>query len=222
MKLLEICAGSAEFTLHARTTGIDATSLDIKQFGNIDIVQDAEEITFDFLKQFDVVWFGTPCTTYSIAACSHHRDINLKPKTDFAIKCDRMNSKIVELFKRVEKVNSNFIYYIENPRGILRKMNFMRGLDRCTITYCKYGDKRMKPTDIWSNNLRDMFNPNGWQPKEMCFNGNKQCHHEAAPRGSRTGTQGLKNNHERSKMPKQLIESIINNLNERSIISKEN
>ena len=42
-------------------------------------------------------------------------------------------------------------FFIENPRGLLRKMPFMRDLMRHTVTYCQYGDTRMKPTDIWTN-----------------------------------------------------------------------
>ena len=67
----------------------------------------------------------------------------------------------------------------------------------------------MKPTDIWSNNFKDLFNLNGWNPKPICFNGNIKCHHEAAPRGSKTGTQGLKDNYVRSKIPKELCLEII-------------
>ena len=85
----------------------------------------------------------------------------------------------------------------------------MKGMDRTTVTYCSYGDTRMKPTDIFSNNIRDMFNLNGWQPRTMCYNGNKKCQHEPAPRGSRTGTQGLKGNYERSKVPYKLVLDII-------------
>ena len=85
----------------------------------------------------------------------------------------------------------------------------VKGIDRTTVTYCTYGDKRMKPTDIWSNNIFDMFNLNGWKPRPMCFNGNTKCDHEAAPRGSKTGTQGLASNYERSKIPKALCEDII-------------
>lgn len=55
---------------------------------------------------------------------------------------------------------------------------------RHTISYCQYGDNRMKPTDIWTNDLK-------WIPKPPCKNGDK-CH-ISAPRGSITGTQGLKN-----------------------------
>jgi hypothetical protein len=75
----------------------------------------------------------------------------------------------------------------------------MQGLMyRHTVTYCSYGDTRMKPTDIWTNHPNPNF-------KQMCFNGNKECHHEAAPRGSKTGTQGLKGNTERSIIPKRTL-----------------
>ena len=39
----------------------------------------------------------------------------------------------------------------------------------------------------------------------MCFNGNKNCHHEPAPRGSKTGTQGLKGAYERGIIPPDLF-----------------
>jgi hypothetical protein len=91
----------------------------------------------------------------------------------------------------------------------MRKMFFMNGIPRTTVWYCRYGDTRAKPTDIWSNHIYSLFNKNGWQPKQECFNGNKKCHHESAPRGSRTGTQGLKNNYERSKIPYELCKEIL-------------
>ena len=60
----------------------------------------------------------------------------------------------------------------------------------------------MKPTDIWSNHQ-------DWIPREMCFNGNRDCHHQPAPRGSQTGTQGLKGNYLRSIVPQQLCREIL-------------
>lgn len=79
-------------------------------------------------------------------------------------------------------------------------MDFMKGLPRYTITYCQYGDNRMKPTDIWTNYSNPNFKP-------MCKNGDK-CH-ESAPRGSKTGTQGLKGSVERSMIPKEFCEYIV-------------
>lgn len=78
-------------------------------------------------------------------------------------------------------------------------MDFMQGLPRYTITYCQYGDKRMKPTDIWTNHPNPKFKP-------PCHNGDK-CH-DAAPRGSQTGTQGLNGSKERSRIPAKLCDHI--------------
>lgn len=82
----------------------------------------------------------------------------------------------------------------------MRKMSWMQDLPRYTVTYCKYGDTRMKPTDIWTNHPNPKFLP-------MCKNGDP-CH-EPAPRGSKTGTQGLKGSKERSKIPSALCEHIV-------------
>ena len=58
----------------------------------------------------------------------------------------------------------------------------------------------MKPTDIWTNHPDPKFRP-------MCHNGDP-CH-IAAPRGAKTGTQGLKGSKERSVIPKALCEHIV-------------
>lgn len=220
-KLLELFAGSRSWGKVAEELGYEVFSVDKKPFKGIDLFIDIEELTEEMLPWIpDVVIDGRPCTSYSIAAVSHHRNENdLSPKTDFAAKCDRMNIKLNTLYKKWD-----CIYYIENPRGMLRKMPFMKGMNRTTVTYCSYGNvkgnHRMKPTDIFSNNIKDMFNPTGWNPRGMCFNGNTKCHHEPAPRGSKTGTQGLKDNYERSKVPQELCEEILRNTL-RNIVSKE-
>ena len=93
------------------------------------------------------------------------------------------------------------LWFIENPRGVMRKVI---GLEKYqhTVTYCQYGDSRMKPTDIWTNAI--------WTPRPKCKNGSP-CH-EAAPRGSKTGTQGRKGSFERSKIPTELCLDVINSL----------
>ncbi len=205
MKVLELFAGSRSIGVAAEEQGHQVFSVDVVQWGDINLVQDIEFMTPDQVPFIpDMIWASPPCTTYSIAAIGHHRD-NGRPKTDFAYKSDRL---VLNTLKIINYFGCKF--YIENPRGYLRKMDFMQGIPRTTVWYCKYGDTRAKPTDIWSNNIANpMFNPNGWQPRPMCFNGNKKCHHEEAPRGSKTGTQGLKNNHERSKIPYELCKEIV-------------
>ena len=79
-------------------------------------------------------------------------------------------------------------------------MDFMRNLPRHTVTYCQYGDTRMKPTDIWTNHPNPDFLP-------PCKNGDS-CH-VSAPRGSQTGTQGLKNSKEKARIPIDLCRHIV-------------
>jgi len=208
MKVLELFAGSRSIGKAAESLGYDVFSSDVNDFDKIDYVVDI--LNFDIKKvpfKPDIIWASPPCTTYSIAAISHHRPKN-KPLSSFAIKSDLIVKKTLEIIK---ELNPNK-WYIENPRGLLRKQNFMIGLPKTTVWYCTYGDNRAKPTDIWSNNIRSLLNINGWQPKPECFNGNKNCHHEAAPRGSRTGTQGVKGNYNRSKIPNQLCLEILKSI----------
>jgi len=204
MKVLELFAGSRSIGKVADELGYEVFSVDVNNFEGIDLVKDIEFLTKEDIPFVpDVIWASPPCTTYSIAAISHHRDMG-KPKTDFAAKSDRLVLNTLKLIKEYDCK-----YFIENPRGYLRKMNFMLGIPKTTVWYCTYGDTRAKPTDIWSNHIFSLFNVQGWNPRTICFNGNTNCHHEPAPRGSRTGTQGIKNNYERSKVPYKLCKEIL-------------
>lgn len=120
----------------------------------------------------------------------------------------KLVEKTLQIIKHFQDKNPNLKFYIENPRGVLRKLGILDEVPfRNTVSYCQYGDMRMKPTDIWTNN-------SNWIPKKCCKNGDK-CH-VSAPRGSRTGTQGLSGAYDRSKIPEMLcieaIEAVDNSL----------
>lgn len=148
----------------------------------------------------DIIWASPDCTSYSVAAISYHRkqnpDGNLDPITEYAKFCDKTNQHVLDL---IRELNPKY-WFIENPRGGMRKMAFMRDLPRYTVTYCQYGDTRQKPTDIWTNHPNPKFKP-------ACKSGDT-CH-ESAPRGSKTGTQGLKGAKERSVIPEKLCKHIV-------------
>ena len=205
MKILELFAGTRSISKAFEARGHEVFSVEWdKDFENISLYADISTLTAkDILKKFgqpDVIWASPDCSTYSIAGISHHRrqqeSGNLEPVSEYAKFCDKTNKHVLDL---INELKPKF-YFIENPRGGMRKMDFMKGLYRYTVTYCQYGDTRMKPTDIWTNHPNPCFKP-------MCKNGDP-CH-EKAPRGSATGTQGLKGSKERSIIPADLCNHIV-------------
>lgn len=207
MIILELFAGTRSVSRAFERRGHKTFSVEWdKKFKNIDIYDDINNITPERVIELcggvpDVIWASPDCTTYSIAAISHHRKKNIETGSldaisDYAKFCDKTNRHVIELIKELKPK----CFFIENPRGGMRKMDFMQGLPRYTVTYCQYGDKRMKPTDIWTNHPDPQF-------RSMCKNGDP-CH-EKAPRGARTGTQGLKGSAVRSQIPDALCDHIV-------------
>lgn len=151
----------------------------------------------------DFIWASPPCTAFSVASMTKHWDKVGKlayPKTDSATKGIELVQYTLNL---IEELNPRLGWLLENPRGMLRIMPIMQDYIRRTVTYCQYGDSRMKPTDLWGN-------LSGWTPRKPCNNGSS-CH-IASPRGTTSGTQALVNATERSRVPyelgKELMEAL--------------
>lgn len=203
-KVLELFAGSRSVGKACERAGVEVYSSDIEQFGGIDYVVDILEFDTEKVPFVpDAIWASPPCQGFSVAVIGRNWNKDNTPKTDSARLGMKLALKTIELIKYYQSINPNLVFFIENPRGKLRKMPFMQEFTRHTVTYCQYGDTRMKPTDIWTNSKT-------WTPKPICKNGSP-CH-VAAPRGSRTGTQGLDGDYERSKIPDKLCDDIIKSL----------
>lgn len=227
MKVLELFAGTRCIGKAFEARGHDVFSVEWnKDFENIDLYEDIGQITAkDIIDKFghpDVIWASPDCATYSIARIWTHRRANpetgeLEPVSDYAKFCDSVNQHVLEL---IDELKPKF-WFIENPRGGLRKMKWMQGLQRYTVTYCQYEldkplmQRRMKPTDIWTNHPNPNFKP-------PCKNGDK-CH-APAPRGStvrRAKRKGLNvgeiggtacaltNARDRAMIPSQLCDYIV-------------
>lgn len=205
---VDLFAGARSFGKAAEDLGMEVFSTDIKNYPGMDFVIDILDLRREHIPRIPrFIWASPDCTSYSIAAVSHHRryvDGWPEPTSAKAVLGDKLALKMLEVFSWFPDA----FWAFENPQGMLHKMKFMqpefspvlRDSVRHVVTYCQYGDTRMKPTVITTNSLK-------WKPRARCYNGNP-CH-EAAPRGSRTGTQGRKNAHERSKIPHELCLEII-------------
>lgn len=202
MKVLELFAGSRSFSKVAEGLVMETFSVDWEDYDGIDLVADVATLSIDDIPFIpDIVWASPDCTTYTIAAISTHRN-GTEPKSEYAKQCDITNQHFIGLIKQWLEINPKMLFFIENPRGMMRKMPWMQEFKRHTIWYCVYQDNRAKPTDIWTNSTK-------WIPRPVCHNGNKECHHQPAPRGSKTGTQGRKGSYDRSRIPEELCFEIL-------------
>lgn len=144
----------------------------------------------------DVILASPPCTGFSVMRIGRNWTMDNQPKTDTA----RMGLLLVKRTLQVIEQCKPKFFIIENPRAKLRALPILQHLFMRTVTYCQYGEERMKPTDLWG----------GFPPslalKEACKNGDT-CH-VSAPRGSRTGTQGM-DKHISAKIPKALSLAVL-------------
>ena len=194
MKLLELFSGTKSIGKVFEENGWEVFSVDNDPQYNPDWCGDI--LNFKTKEKYDVVWASPPCTCFSVASIGSSWIGNYHPKKVGTALGMAYVLKAIEIIRDVKPK----YWFIENPRGVMRKMGFMEGLKRNTVTYCQYGDNRMKPTDIWTNCDK-------WTPRPMCKNGDP-CH-ISAPRGAKTGTQGLKLV-DRSRIPNELCIEIFN------------
>jgi hypothetical protein len=148
----------------------------------------------------DFIWASPPCTAFSVAAMGHHwvsGGDNPVPRTESAVLSQALVAHTLLLITDLAPAQG---WLMENPRGMLRKLPVVRPYPRQTVTYCQYGDDRMKPTDLWGA-------VKNWIPRPMCKNG-MPCH-VSAPRGAMTGTQGISTAKERSRVPYELGAEIL-------------
>src|SRR6478752_6155598 len=126
LNVLELFAGSRSVGKQAELFGMNVFFVDYKNFEDIDFCKDIEQLQIEDVPFIpDAVWASPDCTTYTIAAISTHRN-GVEPKTDYAKKCDNVNKHFIDLINKWVELNPNMIFFIENPRGMLRKMPFMQ------------------------------------------------------------------------------------------------
>ena len=204
MLVFDFFAGTGSSTQAFKDAGHTVISFELDPYFEATETVDVMMLTAkDLIAKYgrpDFVWASPPCTAFSVASMGHHWQsggTNPVPKTEAA----RFNQELVRhTLQIINDLMPTKGWLMENPRGMLRKLKVVEGIERRTITYCQYGDERMKPTDLWG------YVPN-WTPRPACKNGDN-CH-VAAPRGSRTGTQGLKHHRIRSMIPYALGEELL-------------
>ena len=168
-----------------------------------DILQLTAEGLIAKYGQPDFVWASPPCQKFSVASIGHYWSGgrgNCVPKRPEVFEAIALVGHTIKL---MQDLKPTLGWIMENPRGMLRKQDVVKDLKRWTITYCQYGDTRMKPTDVWGTI--------DWTPRPMCSPG-MDCH-ESSPSGTNAGGTGkLKNAKLRSMIPYELGKEILDKL----------
>lgn len=204
---IELFSGSCVVAETLRANGWEVLTIDINKSYQADVKTDIAGLNInDLPKKFrnpQLVWASPPCTTFSVLRIGHNwRDVMGLPMA----RNTRAAVGVYLVYKTLSLIHDlkPKYWFIENPVGKLRSMPFMKCLHRKTVTYCQYGERVRKPTDIWTNHIT-------WTPKPMCSNGDT-CH-IASPRGSDAANKAGKNNaFERAKVPVSLIQEICDSL----------
>ena len=205
MNVLELFSGTGVLASIARERGHEAFTVDLTEPADLNAdlltLTAADLLAATGWTHVDMVWASPPCTGFSVASIGRmwtkHDDGTYTPKHETSRHGERLLRHALALIEAL----APRVWYLENPRGMMRRQQPLARHPRQTVTFCQYGEMRMKPTDIWH---ADGIT---WRARPHCRNGDT-CH-EAAPRGSSTGTQGLKGWRTRARLPAALCVEVI-------------
>jgi len=200
VKVLELFCGTKSFSNVAERMSYKTFTIDnnpkFKPDMCVDMMQFNKKMLPKEWRNPDIIWCSPPCETFSLSGNSYYHGYPTNSKAYIGL---ALVYKCLELIRELKPK----YWIIENPRAGLRSVWFMKPLEKTTVSYCQYGDTRMKPTDLWNN-----FGYKG----KCCKNG-ETCH-ESAPRGSGKGTSGEKSTEIRGKVPEILCADIMKTIKE--------
>jgi len=211
LRTAELFAGFQSFSKVMEKHGHATYTIDNDPAFESSFTGDILKLPDNLFVDLDLLWASPPCQGFSVMNIAKNWFHDGTPKTESA----RMAMTLVKKTFRIIKKSEPKWWFIENPRDKLRSLSFMerflkqQGGVRRTIWYCHYGDDRAKPTDVWTN-------AHWWTPRPECHNRQPDhmpdcccMDHEAASRGSKTGTQGKAGAAERGRIPAAVFEEIL-------------
>jgi len=181
LRVLDMFSGLGGMSAAFRDRGHHVDTLDFDARFKPTFCQDVRD--FHPKGKYDVVVGGPDCRRFSVAALARHWKVRGAVHYPTTMEAEAAVD-VVRHAKRVILESDPEFWILENPRGKLRSLGVLAGYRRRTVTYCQYGASWQKATDLWG-----VFPP-ALQLKRPC-KARDSCH-DAAPRGSKTGVQGVR------------------------------
>ena len=199
MRVLDLFAGLGGWSTPFAERGHEVVTVDNDL--RFDCTYTADILEWEPEGDFDIVLASPPCEKFTVMRFGSNWFPGYQPRHDGTVLAMRLVERTIDL---IEQIRPAF-WIVENPVGMLRKLHLVP-YEHCTVTYCRYGRREMKPTDLWG----------GFPPslvlRPRCRNYGTD--HDRAPRGwsaKRTvngvdygGTQGMGNPAERAEIPREL------------------
>lgn len=137
MNVVELFSGTGHISDTFRKRGHRAWKIDWSKDLDANLHADISTLTASDIKglvgknrKIDVIWTSPDCTTFSIAATAKgggfkHRELGTyKPKTEYAKFCDMVDQHVIDLIAELKPK----YWFIENPRGMMRHMPWMKNI----------------------------------------------------------------------------------------------
>jgi len=160
----------------------DVTTVEIDPEFGPDVQADVFDLRPSDFGDFDVILASPPCEEFSPAN-------NLNGERDPDPDAIALVYHALGIIRGIAPA----YWFVENPRGRLRSYI---GRPTTTVTYCQYGEPRMKPTDLWGDH------PGAFVGRRCDYG--DDCHGS-----NREGTNNYPNDpNEKAAVPYPLSESI--------------
>jgi hypothetical protein len=191
MRVLDLFSGLGGWSQAFKDRGHEVVTVDINPKFNPTIVADVMNLTpkdFEKYGQFDIILASPPCNCFSVASVYRHWDKDTKrPKDEETRHAIRLVGHTIWLILNLQPR----WWILENPRGMMRKVLGKPVVTTYFASWQTENDNRkpvFKATDLWGVIPEGIKwkKPKTWQD---------------APRGARTGTQGIKDAELRAKIP---------------------
>lgn len=123
MRTLELFAGTKSFSKVAKELGHETFTVEMDPRFEPDVSADVRlwEPWQPETEDIDVLWASPPCQGFSVAVIGRNWNHDATPKTDSA----RLAMELVQRTLELIRIIRPRYWFIENPRGTLRKMPWM-------------------------------------------------------------------------------------------------